>query len=273
PDGRLGKILFGEVPRISALWPEVPEDLDALIARMLSKDPALRPSDGVNLAAALGLLGPQVHSTAVAPRGHAVHHSALTSSERRFLSVVLLAAADGDPLAEDELHRAIRPFGGRIEQLASGLTIVMVDAERAVATDQATQAARCALAIRELARQRPMAIAMGRAESTSKLPETEVIDRALQLLAVQPPAPAVLLPIALDEISAGLLDVRFDVTETPAGWMLRGKRTVMPGTRTLLGRPTSCVGRDWELNALTTILDECIDEPAARTVIVTAAAG
>jgi hypothetical protein len=272
PDGRLGKILFGEVPRISALWPEVPEDLDALIARMLSKDPALRPSDGVNLAAALGLLGPQVHSTAVAPRGHAVPHSALTSSERRFLSVVLLAAADGDPLAEDELQRAIRPFGGRMEQLASGLAIVMVDADRTVATDQATQAARCALAIRELARQRPMAIAMGRAESTSKLPEPEVIERALQLLAVQP-APAALPPIALDEISAGLLDARFEVTETSSGLMLRGKRTVMPGTRTLLGCPTSCVGRDWELNALTTLLDECIDEPAARTVIVTAAAG
>jgi tetratricopeptide (TPR) repeat protein len=47
----------------------------------------------------------------------------------------------------------------------------------------------------------------------------------------------------------------------------------MQGARTLLGRPTSCVGRDWELGALAGILDECIEEPAARVAVVTAAAG
>jgi hypothetical protein len=47
----------------------------------------------------------------------------------------------------------------------------------------------------------------------------------------------------------------------------------MQGARTLLGRPTSCVGRDWELGALTGILGESIDEAEARVVIVTAAAG
>src|SRR5262249_27166769 len=39
------------------------------------------------------------------------------------------------------------------------------------------------------------------------------------------------------------------------------------------GRPTSCVGRDWELGALAGILDDCLDEPAARVAVVTAAAG
>jgi eukaryotic-like serine/threonine-protein kinase len=182
PDGRLGKILFAEVPRVSALWPEVPENLDALIARMLSKDPALRPNNGANLAAALGALGPRLHNPAVSPREHTVQRSTLTGNERRFLSVVLLAAADGDQLANDDLSRAIRPYSGRMKLLGDGSTIVMIDAERKVATDQAIQAARCALAIRALARQRPMAIAMGRIESTSQLPESEVIDRALQLL-------------------------------------------------------------------------------------------
>src|SRR6185295_13923517 len=48
----LVKILFGEAPRVSALRPDVPVDLDALVAKMMAKDPALRPSDGANLAAA-----------------------------------------------------------------------------------------------------------------------------------------------------------------------------------------------------------------------------
>ena len=272
----LGKILFGDAPRVSALWPEVPEDLDALVAQMLARDPALRPSDGANLAAALAALEPRVRSAAVAPRGRPVPRSALAGTERRLLSVVLLAAAD-DALTHGDLEQAIRPYGGRMEQLADGSTIVVVDTDRhadwQVATDQAAHAARCALAIRAVAGPRPMAIAMGRAESTSQLPGDEVIDRASRLLAQPTPAGAGPLPIALDEISAGLLDARFDVVEAASGLLLCGERTLMQGARTLLGRPTPCVGRDWELNALAAILDECIDEPKARAAIVTAPAG
>ena len=235
----LGKLLFEEAPRVSALWPDVPEDLDALVGRMLAKDPALRPSDGTSLAAALAALGPRVHSTTVPPRGQAMRRSVLTGSERRLLSVVLLAAADDAPIAHDELQRAIRRYGGRMERLADGSTIVIVDAERAdwqTATDQAAQAARCALAIRALARHRPMAVAMGRAESTSALPDGDVIDRASRLLAQPPPvATDGPLPIALDDISAGLLDARFDVVEASSGLMLCGERPLMQGARTLLG--------------------------------------
>jgi serine/threonine protein kinase len=63
----LGRILFDDAPRVSALWPDVPEDLDALVARMLAKEPALRPSDGAAVTAALAGLGPQAHSAAGAP--------------------------------------------------------------------------------------------------------------------------------------------------------------------------------------------------------------
>jgi len=65
----VAKILFGETPRVSGLWPEVPPDLDALIAQMLAKEPAQRPSDGTNLAGALATLGPEARTGAVAPRG------------------------------------------------------------------------------------------------------------------------------------------------------------------------------------------------------------
>ena len=53
----------------------------------------------------------------------------------------------------------------------------------------------------------------------------------------------------------------------------KSERTLAQGQRTLLGRPTSCVGRDWELGLLAGILDECLDEGDARGVLVTAVAG
>ncbi|HEX3474991.1 MAG TPA: protein kinase, partial [Kofleriaceae bacterium] len=269
----LGKIVFGEAPRVSAVWPEVPEDLDALVARMLSRDPALRPSDGANLATALAALGPRAHSTAVAPRVPVVKRSAITGRELRFLAVVVLATPVDDAQTEEALRRASKPYGGRVEQLTDGSTIVVIEAERQVATDQAAQAARCALALRALAGGRAMAIAMGRAESTRQLPEGELVDRATELLSLRSSAPGGPHQIALDDVSAGLLDARFDVIEDDAGLLLCGERPLIHGARTLLGRPTPCVGRDWELGALTGILAACIEESEARVVVVTAAAG
>ena len=66
-----------------------------------------------------------------------------------------------DASADSSLPRAIKPYGGRLEQLADGSTIVVLEGDRQVATDQAAQAARCALAMRVVAGNRPLAIAMG----------------------------------------------------------------------------------------------------------------
>src|SRR5262249_45205375 len=49
----LAKILFEEPPRLAALRGDVPPALDALVARMLDKDPARRPADAALVAAAL----------------------------------------------------------------------------------------------------------------------------------------------------------------------------------------------------------------------------
>ena len=270
----LAKILFGTPPRVSELWPEVPQNLDALIAQMLSKEPARRPSDGANLAAALGALGPLGHHASSTPRERAVSAPAFTGGERWFLSVVMLGgAAQEAELAPDALGHAIQPYGGRLEQLADGSTVVVLEADHRVATDQAAQAARCALAMRAVATGRPMAIAMGRADSTSTLPGGDVIDRASRLLLHTAQPPGDLAPIALDEVSAGLLDARFDVIEREARLLLCGERPLAQGARTLMGRPTSYVGRDWELGVLVGMLDACIDEGEARIALVTAEAG
>src|SRR5262249_60170023 len=105
------------------------------------------------------------------------------------------------------------PYGGRLEQLADGSAVVMLEGDHQVATDHAARAARCALAMSALAPHRPLAIAMGRTESGSRLPEGDVIDRASRPLADLARRPGDLPSIARDEVSAGLLDARFDVVE------------------------------------------------------------
>ncbi|HWO22987.1 MAG TPA: protein kinase [Kofleriaceae bacterium] len=287
PAAVLGKILFGETPRLRALWTGAPEDLDALVAQMMSKDPAQRPNDGANLAAALAALGPLTHSVDAMPAAQhsAARPGAITGGERRLLSAVLVgpvAEDDAGPVAENDapeldeatLRRTIRPYGGHLELLADGSTMVVLAGDHQAATDQAVQAARCALALHALTTNRPIAVAIGRADSTKSLPESEVIDRAARLLSHAARAPGDRPPIALDDMIAGLLDARFDVIEDDAaGLRLCGERTLAQSARTLLGRPTSCVGRDWELGALLSILDDCIDERTARAVIVTAGPG
>jgi len=270
----LAKVLFGSPPRVSELWPAVPGDLDALVAQMLSKEPSLRPSNGADLVAALAALAPLTYGQATCPREPVVGPPTYIGGERRLVAVVMVgSAAEDDELTADALRRTVRPYRGRLEDLADGSTVVMLEADRQVATDQAGQAARCALAMRALAAGRPMAIAMGQIDSTSKLPGGDVIGRAVRLLSPTAPAPGGLPPIALDEVSAGLLDARFDVIERDARFALCGERALPQGARTLLGRPTSCVGREWELGVLVGIFDECIDEREARGALVTAAAG
>ncbi|HEX8110049.1 MAG TPA: AAA family ATPase, partial [Kofleriaceae bacterium] len=202
--------------------------------------------------------------------------TAIAGRERQHAIVVMLgsAGADGGQVpVEPALWQTIGLHGGRLEQLADGSTIVVFEADRHAATDHVARAARCALALRGVANGRPMAIAMGRVESIRELSGGDVLDRARRLLSHAASAPGAPAWIALDEVSAGLLDARFEVTERDVGLMLCGERALIQGARTLLGRPTPCVGRDWELEALTGILDECIDESKARAVMLLGPAG
>jgi len=106
-----------------------------------------------------------------------------------------------------------------------------------------------------------------------KLPAGEVIDRAVQMLADLVPVSGQAARVAIDEVTAGLLDARFLVIETEADLMLRGEQALAAEARTLLGKPTACVGRDREIGMLVALFAECLEEPRAQAVLVTAPAG
>ena len=290
----LAKILFDEAPRVSDLRPEVSERVDELVARMLAKDPDDRPRDGAAVVAAIAALGGATNaggpSSEEPTRSSSRFVPALTSGEQRLLSVVLLGAPttrasdSATTLGETDLsttelsmREISESHGGRFELLADGTVLVTIGRTTRIATDQAALGARCALALRELGEGRPMALATGRAEVSGHVPVGEAIDRAARMLAKRAGAAGAtegkLAPIAIDEVSAGLLDGRFDVRDSPEGLWLHGERDRVEGTRTLLGTPTTCVGRDHELATLEALFAECVESPTAQAVLITAHAG
>ncbi len=171
------------------------------------------------------------------------------------------------------LRAEAEEYGGHLEVLADG-SLVATLLGTGGAAEQAVRAARFALSMRAMLPLPPMALAMGRGEVTERWPVGEVIDRALAtLFAGAPLRPRDgRAPVVLDEVAAGLLSARFEVSEGRVPELL-AERVADFTARTLLGRPTSFVGRDRELRTLEAIVDECAGEPVARAVLVTGAAG
>jgi tetratricopeptide (TPR) repeat protein len=161
------------------------------------------------------------------------------------------------------LSAVVAGHRGRCDVLADGSVVITLLGEGA-ATDQAARAARCALAIRELVPAAPMALAIGRGVVGDPL--GDLIDRATGM--VRGPG-----EVRVDEVTAGLLDVRFSLDGDDHGLMLAGERDVATPARTLLGRPIPCVGRERELAALGALFEECVGEPMAHVVLVTGPPG
>jgi tetratricopeptide (TPR) repeat protein len=282
--GVLAKILLEDPPRPREVRPGIPRPLDDLCMRMLSKDPAKRPQDAASIVAEISSLGTLVMGERSLP---GEPDAALGEREQRLLCVVLAPkpprSDESDAVTrpvsrmdtdEIELREAIARHGAHMEPLHDGGFVVTLTGSGS-ATDQAAQAARCALAIRERKTRATMALATGRGVLAHRLPVGDVIDRAVVLLRGAPGRTdeGELGPIRIDELTAGLLGQSFDVRGDGAGLLLYGERDVQEGGRTLLGRPSPCVGRERELSVLMGLYEECVAERVARAVLVTAAAG
>ena len=300
----LTKLLFEEAPRVSEVCPDAPLPLSALVDQMLSKDPSKRPATAALVAEELStiqsLTGPE-RNPGEAARRKATPRATLggtpdaKSGESRIVSVLLIAAQPrcGEPSprsahvntdetlpaeppdvpdgSDDVLRAVASEHAGQCARLLDGTRAVVITGAGA-ATDRAVLAARCALAIRLKILEPRIALATGRGSMSGSGPVGETIDRAAKLLLtmgdVSPPS-----PIQIDELTAGLLEDRFDVRADAGGLFLCEEREPGEAPRTLLGKPTTCFGRDRELRLLEELLEECISEPAARAVLITADAG
>ncbi|WP_437669263.1 serine/threonine-protein kinase [Sorangium sp. So ce131] len=280
----LVKVLIEEPPSLRWLSDEVPEALDELVMRMLSKAPEGRPSDGsavaAELAALVGLPGPTGPISAVSasiPPVSAVRPPELTTGERKVMCLVLARDGGAGEAEVDQQERAqalsalAARHRGQLELIEARLPLVVLSGAGAT-TDLAAQAARCALAMQALLGGVPVAVVTGRAEIASRLPIGDLIDRVVQLLPMsRAPSRAA---VRIDEVTAGLLGARFEVTsDDDGGRWLHGAREEPDAVPHLLGRVTPCVGRERELALIRDELARCIEESTPSVVLVTGPAG
>ncbi|KFE68133.1 hypothetical protein DB31_7370 [Hyalangium minutum] len=276
----LAKLIFMEAPPLEASRPDLAPELASLVARMLAKEPASRPQDGmallVELTALEALLAPGMAQertpVPVPPPG------SLTEHEQRMVSVVMMGP--GKPGGQDaeawtlppEVWRIAQEAGGNQERLADG-SITVTFGGPGIVKDQVTLASRFALALRGHDPEVPIALATGRGATRKDSALGEALERAAQRIALHDahgPGP---FPVAIDSTTAALLDPRFEWREGTQGPELWGERD-QPGTaRTLLGKPTPYVGRDIELRMFEQAFDTCVEEPSAQVFLVTAPAG
>lgn len=276
PVAILAKILADNPPDVRELR-EVPDALGDLVARMLEKNPDDRPRS----ATSVGKILAELHYLSPTRQRSVEVRTAITVSERRFVSVVLASrcaaiVADGattvtiaaDDVVEmrERVRTAVLPFGAWLDRMADG-SLVMTLSEAEAATDLAAQAARCALSLLDAVPDLRVAVATGRALVGKALPVGEALDRAAALLDVTPQGVTL-----IDEVTRGLLDARFVVDDTAGTPRLASERQ-HTGVRVLLGRPVPCVGRDREIASLAATVSHAIAEPIASMVLVTGPPG
>lgn len=276
----LAKLLFDEATALSQLFTSIPPTFDALILRMLAKEPGARPSDAAALLRELAELGSLRGELALRPL---VREPILTAEEQRMVCVLVMVQPGAAPSSLEGETRNLRlkeelaAWGAQAEQLSDGTFFVTLTQQPGgTPTDQAERAARCALLLLAACPAAVVAMATGRNQVGQRLRAGETAERAVRLLSAVLASGAEAAPgrILTDEVTAGLLETNFELRPLSTGvFVLRGERdadSIMP---LLLGKPLPFLGRDLELSSLQATLGACIEQPVARPVLVTAPPG
>ncbi|EYF01959.1 serine/threonine-protein kinase [Chondromyces apiculatus] len=285
PISGLFNAMTEEPPRLRSLRAEVPAALDALVGRMLARSPSARPKHGGEVAAELRQIAREMAAAAGGaaaggwmaggwmPGGVWRAPERLSAAEQRVVALVLARSSPEAEAREGGAREALARAGraaaerqrGRFEALGEGEIAVVLTGAGA-ATDLAARAARAALALQGV-RGAEVAAVAGRAVVAGKgLPAGALQARAAALLGGEGAA-------RVDEEMVGLLGGRFEVEGTPGGGVLRRERAPLDRVRLLLGKVTSCVGRERELAQLEGLFGRCVEESESGVVLVTAEAG
>ena len=266
----LVRVVVDDAPRLRTLRADAPVWLETLLARMLARSADERPRDAGVLAQELRKLSSIEldEATVEVDDSPSSIMGTLGAFERRVHCVLLVRPPEREGGVEDAknaLERAAAKLEGTLDELLDGHLLVSFPGSGA-ATDEATRAAKCALAFEGMIEGERTAIVA--AESAGETPLGATFQAVLPML-----ERAALDVIAVDDVTAGLLGARFDVGGDEHGLYLLGERDVGEAARTLLGKPTPCVGRDAELSAIRAVVEEAERARKPAAVIITGEAG
>ncbi|NUO48122.1 MAG: protein kinase, partial [Polyangiaceae bacterium] len=268
----VAKIALQDPPRLAAIAPGVSAELDAVVARAMAKRPEDRFASASDLAEAVARVPPFTpRSRLFAPKEEETHTAAVRSiatTERRIVTVLFARFATPDAAgdARDRFETEVKSMGGTPYTLLARAHVGIFGGERS-AGDEAARAARAALALRDRLGGASITVATGRAEAGGNEPTGEAIDRGARGADQRSSI------LRVDQVTARLLGDAFEL-EGSAPWLtLRGERVAPMRVRTLLGRPTPCVGRDREIAHLESLYAEVETESVARAALVLAPPG
>jgi tetratricopeptide (TPR) repeat protein len=294
----LARLVLEEPPLASSVRFDVPEALDALLLRLLSRNPAERPSDAGELARWLArvtglnnqppgsdasasamrrvaqaaeppsrpepkrrdaLAGPTYSTRPPAPPG---------SLERRVVAVVLASVPPAGVGAEADAHvRRMLGEDARVQLLAGDQLVAAAGVGRTTG-DEAVRAARAALLIATTVPDARVAVATGHAVAGRRGLTGEALERAAAQLERAPSG-----GVRLDKATYPLLEGRFVVRLDDVGATLLHEDTAGVGVRRLLGKTTPTVGRDREIALLCETFRATMADARPRALLVTGPMG
>ncbi|MBP7865199.1 MAG: protein kinase [Acidobacteria bacterium] len=271
----LAAIMVCENPFRGKHFPGVSDKIRGWVSRMLAKEPDRRPADGsavVELFKACVISGE-------ADDEHPGPATSLSVREQKLVTVIAGKPARPTPGAALDaglvrsLEQSARTFGARWESRPDG-TVLLTLTGSELARDQACQAVRCAVNLRDAFGGGELVVTTGNTEMDGATPTGPLTERYAEMLrTVRTDPDTTRGAIYLDGATAGLVRGHFEIREQ-GGWMTldEGASEAVPARR-LLGRPTPFVGRERELGTLRGLLAESTADGVARVALVIAEPG
>ena len=283
----LGRLVLEDPPRPSQFRFDIPEKLDAVVRRAISRNREQRFENAGEFARALARVGalnndpPQVERSASqvrarTPPAREDTNTGTTGNRptrpglrmRRVVAVMLYDL--GDTSSDHSIGDSLVDVAGedvRIEPLAGGKTVAVLGVEHSRG-DEVMRAARAALQmVNEYPRARAV-VSTGHAVMAKSNLAGEALDRAAAQL-----ERASAGTVRLDIHAAAALERRFEIERDGDGAVLLREDPRDLAPRTVLGKPTPTVGREKEITELQAIYHEMLRDSFPRAALVVGPTG
>lgn len=280
----LGRLVLEDPPRPSQFRFDIPEKLDAVVHRAISRQREARYEHAGEFARALARVGavnndpPEVERSASAVRPvtredtqTGTGESRPTRPGMRMRRVVACMLYDlGDTSIDRSIGDSLLDIAGedaRIEQLAGGKTVAVLGVEHSRG-DEALRAARAGLQMLEEYPEARAVVAVGHAVQARSNLAGEALDRAARQLAIATPG-----VVRLDDHAAAALERRFEISRDRQGAVLLREDPRDLGPRQVLGRVTPTVGREKEIAELQALYHDMLRDSFPRAALVLGPSG